>query len=60
MWHTIHENAQNKSLGEIEDIDLDGHEKRDNHDHMIASLKKYYGDKANQNTEVKIIKFKLL
>ncbi|OGN01797.1 MAG: hypothetical protein A3I26_03600 [Candidatus Yanofskybacteria bacterium RIFCSPLOWO2_02_FULL_43_10] len=49
-----------KKLGEIDDIDLDGHEKWDSKDEMLQSLKKYYGDKVNLDTMVKVVKFKLI
>ncbi len=48
-----------KKLGEIEDVDLDGHEKWDSKDEMLKSLQKYYGEKVDWDTEVKIVKFKL-
>ena len=48
-----------KKLGDIDDIDLDGHEKWNNRIEMMESLRKYYGDKVDENTEVKIIRFKL-
>lgn len=50
----------NKKLGEVDDVDLDGHEKWNNQEEMLDSLKKYYGDKVNSETTVKIIKFRLL
>ena len=49
-----------KILRDIDDVDLEGHEKWNNKKEMIKSLKVYYGHKVNLNTEVKIIKFKLL
>lgn len=49
-----------KKLDEIDDVDLDGHEKWDNKDEMLKSLKKYYGDKVNWDTMVKVVKFKLI
>src|SRR3989344_5456248 len=48
-----------KNLGEVEDVDLDGHEKWESREEMLGSLKKYYGDSVGLDTEVKIIKFKL-
>ena len=49
-----------KKLGEIDDVDLEGHEKWDNKDEMLESLKKYYGDKVKLDTMVKVVKFKLI
>ena len=49
-----------KKLGEIDDVDLDGHEKWDSKDEMLQSLIKYYGDKVNLDTMVKVVKFKLI
>lgn len=50
-----------KKMGEIEDKDFDGHEKFKNKEEMIATYGKYYyPEKVNENTLVKIIKFKLL
>ena len=49
-----------KKLEEIDDVDLDGHEKWNSKDEMLQSLIKYYGDKVNLDTMVKVIKFKLL
>lgn len=50
----------NKKLRDVDDLDLDGHEKWNSKDEMIESLKKYYGDKVNLDTMVKVVKFKLL
>src|SRR3989344_3929146 len=49
-----------KKIAEIDDVDLDGHEKWDNKDEMLESLNKYYGDKVNLDTMVKVIKLKLI
>ncbi|MBI2062450.1 MAG: ASCH domain-containing protein [Candidatus Yanofskybacteria bacterium] len=48
-----------KKLGEIDDVDLDGHEKWNSKDEMLKSLKNYYGDKVAWDTMVKVVKFKL-
>ncbi|MBI2065170.1 MAG: ASCH domain-containing protein [Candidatus Yanofskybacteria bacterium] len=50
----------NKELADVDDIDLDGHEKWNNKEEMLESLRKYYGDRVDLNTKVKIIKFKLI
>lgn len=49
-----------KRLGEIEEKDFAGHEKFASKGEMLATYQKYYGDKVNWDTIVKIIEFKLL
>lgn len=49
-----------KKLGNVEESDFDGHEKYESREEMLETLKKYYGDKVNLDTKVKIIRFKLL
>ena len=49
-----------KKLEEIDDVDLDGHEKWDSKDEMLKSLQKYYGEKVNWDTMVKVVKFELI
>lgn len=49
-----------KKFKEIDDVDLDGHEKWNSRDDMLRSLKKYYGDKVDEDTMVKVIKFELI
>jgi len=48
-----------KRLGEIEEGDYDGHEKYESNEDMIETLKKFYSDKVDGSTLVKIIKFEL-
>ena len=48
-----------KPLGAITDKDFDGHEKFESEEKMYETYRKYYGDKVNKDTTVKIIKFKL-
>lgn len=48
-----------KPFGEIKDEDFDGHEKFESEEKMYEAYKKYYGDKVNKDTTVKIIKFRL-
>ena len=48
-----------KTLGEVDDIDLDGHEKWNNKEEMVESLRKYYSNGVGLDTPVKIIRFKL-
>ncbi len=49
-----------KKLGEIEKKDFDGHKKYESQKEILEELRKYYGEKVNLDTEVKIIRFKLL
>ena len=58
--HAVITEVIEKKLGEIDDVDLDGHEKWDSHVEMLASLRKYYGDNVNEDTPVKVVRFKLI
>jgi len=49
-----------KTLGKIEEKDFDGHERFESREEMLETYKKYYGDKVNWNTIVKIVKFTFL
>lgn len=49
-----------KKISELLEDDFKGHEKFENMEKMMESFRKYYGDKVNQDTIVKIIRFKLL
>ena len=46
-----------KKFGEIRSEDFDGHEKFPSMDAMFETYKKYYGDKVDEETIVKIISF---
>ena len=52
--------AREKKLGDIEEKDFEGHEKYGSNEEMLEHYKKYYGEKVNMDTMVKIINFKLL
>ncbi|QQG46261.1 MAG: ASCH domain-containing protein [Candidatus Niyogibacteria bacterium] len=52
--------VREKKLGEIEEKDFEGHEKYQSNEEMLEHYKKYYEEKVDMNTEVKIIDFKLL
>ncbi len=52
--------VREKRLGEIEEKDFEGHEKFESKEEMLETYRKYYGDKVDWNTIVKIIEFKLL
>lgn len=53
-------NVFEKKLSELNEIDFEGHEKWDNQEEMLKSLKGYYGDRVNLDTLVKVIQFKLV
>lgn len=46
-----------KTLGTLVDSDWVGHEKFANEEEMYVAYKKYYGDKVNPDSEVKILTF---
>jgi hypothetical protein len=46
-------------LGEIEKKDFEGHETFASKEEMLEILKKYYGDKVNWDTVVKIVEFQI-
>ncbi len=52
--------VREKRLGEIEVNDFDGHEKFESKERMFETYKKYYGEKVNEDSVVKMIKFRLL
>ena len=49
-----------KPLREITNADLDGHEPYKDENDMYASMKKYYGDRVNPQTQGKIIRFRIV
>lgn len=49
-----------KKLKDIDDADLDGHEKFESNEKMIETYKGYYGNKVTGESLIKIIKFVLL
>lgn len=46
-----------KTLGTLTDEDWEGHEKFPSEDEMYATYRKYYGDKVNKDSKVKILSF---
>ncbi len=52
--------TREKKLSEITQQDFEGHEKFSSSEEMLETYQKYYGEKVDWNTIVKIIKFKLL
>ena len=52
--------VREKRLGDIEGSDFDeGHEKYENRENMLEEFQGYYGDKANFDSVVKIVKYQL-
>ncbi len=52
--------VKEKKLKDIVDGDFDGHEKFLNPEEMLATYRKYYGEKVDWNTIVKMIDFKII
>ena len=53
-------NVREKKLGNLKPDDFEGHEKFKDENEMYETYKKYYGDRVNSNSIIKIIKFKLI
>lgn len=49
-----------RKLEDVEDVDLDGHEKWNSKEEMLENLKIYYRDKISLDTPVKIVRFRLI
>jgi hypothetical protein len=63
-WETLHvfgtgqiSALTTKTLGTLETMDWEGHERYPSEEAMYAEYKKYYGDSVGPDTEVKIISF---
>lgn len=52
-------NIKEKKLGEVDEGDYDGHAKYRDRQDMLEEYRRYYGDKVNFDTMVKIIDFKV-
>jgi len=52
--------VRENKLGEIRKNDIERHEKFKSEDEMLRTFRKYYGDKVDWSTNVKIIEFKIL
>lgn len=67
VWETKEEFAKakiievvEKRFSELDEKDLDGHEKFNSKEEMYATYTKYYNKEVDENTVVKIIKFELI
>ncbi len=49
-----------KKFGEVEEKDLENHDVYESLIHMYEKYRDYYGDKVNDETPVKIIRFRLI
>lgn len=49
-----------KTFKELDEQDLDGHEKFESKEEMYSTYSTYYNKKVDENTIVKIIKFELI
>ena len=52
--------VREKKLGKIKEEDFKGHEKFESKEEMLETYRKYYGDRVDWDTVVKIIDFELL
>lgn len=52
--------VKEKPLGEITEVDFDGHDTYKGRDEMLAAYRGYYSDRVDWNTMVKMIDFKLI
>ena len=52
--------VEEKKLKDLEDSDFEGHEKYKDEEDMLRHYRLYYGDKADLNTIVKMVNFKLI
>lgn len=48
-----------KKLADIDESDYDSHAHYDSQEQLLASMRKYYGEKVTLDDEVKVIKFVL-
>ncbi len=51
------QNVVIKTLGTLADADWEGHERYATEEEMYKTFKDFYGDKVNENTEVKILSY---
>ncbi len=49
-----------KPLGQVSEDDYSGHERYASHGAMLDEFRKYYGDKVDDSTELKIVRFQVL
>jgi hypothetical protein len=49
-----------RTLGTLSDVDWTGHETYSSEEEMYKTYSGYYGDKVDENTEVKILSFSFL
>ncbi len=49
-----------KTFGTLVDSDWEGHERFDTEEEMYETYRTYYGEKVNENTEIKILSFNFI
>lgn len=52
--------VEEKKLKDLQDSDFEGHEKYESEEKMYETYRKYYGEKVNPDTIVKMIDFELI
>ncbi len=52
--------VREKKLKDLQDGDFEGHEKYESEEKMYETYRRYYGEKVNPDTIVKMIDFKLI
>ena len=58
--HAYISSVTEKKLGELTEIDFEGHEKFESTDSMYANFRKYYGNTVGPHTFVKIVRFSVV
>ena len=58
--HALIENVYTKPLSQVTDDDYVGHEKYNSFEEMLNTFRGYYGEKVAEDTELKIITFKIV
>lgn len=52
--------VREKKLKDVQDNDFEGHEKYESEEKMYETYRRYYGEKVNPDTLVKMIDFELI
>ncbi len=58
--HAVIVSVREKKLGDLVEVDFDGHEKFESKEKMYEAYRKYYGNSVSPDTEVKIVRFSLV
>ncbi len=57
--HAVISEVKQKRFADVNDDDRLGHEKFKDREDMLETYKRYYGDRINDDTLVKVVKFKI-